>query len=1224
LTESKSIKLGEIRAHRINNDSLDKIILDSTDLFVKNKAAIKKPEKKRLKTIALDVKETSGIIFKSPVYIVPGEDSIPLPKTVKAIDSSVIAGIPEVVTAKDPYVKKQNPYSFCSYNKLQGMNHSVFRSIIQDDNRNIWFGTDGGITKFNGKNFSHYTNQEGLSSNYTWSVYEDSKGNVWTGSRSGLCRFDGRAFSYIKGIEDFSNAIVLSVIEDSKGNMWFGTSIGLIKYTGDSLTHFTVNEGLIWNQVLEVFEDSKQNIWITTPRGLCMYDGKGFIHLNMNNGLIYNFCWAIDEDKSGNIWIGTWQGINKFDGTQITRFVTSDGIINDPVWDIKVDHLDNVWIATNGRGVLKFDGHQLYRFTTDEGLSDNVVTSILEDDCSSLWFGTFNGVNKYSGDVFVHYGKTEGFADNAPLSVIKDIRNNLWIASEDQGLFYFNRHDKDISLYTTNQGLRDNRILSLNMDNSNNLWIAINGEQISKLYNDRFLSVNEDAGRLESVFAFLQDKQDRIWMGGIYGLFSLDGTTVTNYRIEDGLSDNEITTLMEDKKGNIWIGTFYGGINIYNGIDFFIIDKSNGLKDNNIRSLLEDQSGNIWIGTPNGISILYHDKYSRKSKDFMVNQSGQDYFNEFKVFTVSEEMGLSNNHIVSMKLCSSGDLIIGTRNGINVIESDIMSDIRSLIKIAKNPDIPLFKNRTFDDGFYGVGVNFGRTFCETPDEKIWICANDRITVYNPNADYKDKIPPSVNITSIELFNEKIDWSLLENSKDTCITLENGSILKDFEFSGLSKWQSIPKDLSLQYDNNYLTFNFIGVTTGRPKEVKYRYKLEGVDKEWSVVTRRSYASYGNLDHGKYNLKIKAMNSDGVWSKEIKYSFEIRPPWWLTWWFRVTYISIAILALIGFYYWRTASLRKRQKQLEEEVKKATAEIRDKNEELLQQQEEILTQRDQIEEQRDELAVKHDQVSAQKRKIEEIHKEVTDSINYAQRIQSSALPDISAAREHLKDLFILFKPKDVVSGDFYWLAKVNNQLVITVADCTGHGVPGAFMSLLGLSMLKEIVVKEQITRPDLILNRLRKEIISALDQTGEEGKQKDGMDMSLCTIDIETKELQWSGANNPCLIVKNGEMLDIKPDKMPIAIYDRMDDFTLHKVSLNKGDKIYLIGDGYPDQFGGPKGKKFMSKKLKKFLLETSIESINEQYRKLEDKLDDWMNNYGERYDQVDDITVMGIEI
>lgn len=309
-----------------------------------------------------------------------------------------------------------------------------------------------------------------------------------------------------------------------------------------------------------------------------------------------------------------------------------------------------------------------------------------------------------------------------------------------------------------------------------------------------------------------------------------------------------------------------------------------------------------------------------------------------------------------------------------------------------------------------------------------------------------------------------------------------------------------------------------------------------------------------------------------------------------------------------------------RLYNQKKKANFILANKNEEILQKNEEITAQRDEIEAQRDEISNQHSIVTIQKEKIEEIHKEITDSIQYAKRIQRATLPKTETLKSHFTDSFLLFKPRDIVSGDFYWIAEVENHLIVTVADCTGHGVPGAFMSMLGMSILKEVVIKEYITHPSLILKRLRKEIINALQQKGEFGEQKDGMDMALISIDLSTNILQFAGANNPLYIVTNNELLELKGDKMPIAIHDNMEPYTTQEYSLKKGDCLYLLSDGFEDQFGGPYNKKYKSKPLKELLLKNYNLELEQQSEILETELNIWMG----KEEQVDDITVLGIKI
>jgi len=315
---------------------------------------------------------------------------------------------------------------------------------------------------------------------------------------------------------------------------------------------------------------------------------------------------------------------------------------------------------------------------------------------------------------------------------------------------------------------------------------------------------------------------------------------------------------------------------------------------------------------------------------------------------------------------------------------------------------------------------------------------------------------------------------------------------------------------------------------------------------------------------------------------------------------------------------------------------------NVEIQHKNEEIITQRD--------IVVK------QKNYIEEIHKEVTDSINYAKNLQSAILPESDFIKELLHEYFIIFKPRNIVSGDFYWISKRRNWTLIAVADCTGHGVPGAFMSMLGISYLNEIVAKDEVQTASQVLNYLRLNIIKSLKQKGKTGEQKDGMDIAFVALNMETLELQFAGANNPLYIVtQSSELLsyelevrdtdfqnfqnfknleehtnqrfvlqEVKPDKMPIAIHVRMDDFKNNEIKLNKSDLVYLFSDGYADQFGGPKGKKFLYRQFKELLIANWNKSMTEQKEILDNKIEDWISGNEIKYEQTDDITVLGLRI
>ena len=267
-----------------------------------------------------------------------------------------------------------------------------------------------------------------------------------------------------------------------------------------------------------------------------------------------------------------------------------------------------------------------------------------------------------------------------------------------------------------------------------------------------------------------------------------------------------------------------------------------------------------------------------------------------------------------------------------------------------------------------------------------------------------------------------------------------------------------------------------------------------------------------------------------------------------------------------------------------------------------------------------------------IEEKNKDITDSINYAQRIQQAILCDVNEIKQKLPESFILFEPKDIVSGDFYWFSHKEDTLFIAAADCTGHGVPGGFMSMIANSFLNEVVNEKNITRPDLVLNALREKIIGSLRQKGDSMENRDGLDISFCAI--KGNSLSFAGANNPLWMIRNiGEgsefddknpvknekykLLEIPPDKQPIGTHPNPHPFTLRTLPLVKGDSVYLFSDGYADQFGGPRRKKFMYRNLADLLLSVHEKSMDEQKNVLEKTINDWRGDI----EQIDDILMIG---
>lgn len=288
-------------------------------------------------------------------------------------------------------------------------------------------------------------------------------------------------------------------------------------------------------------------------------------------------------------------------------------------------------------------------------------------------------------------------------------------------------------------------------------------------------------------------------------------------------------------------------------------------------------------------------------------------------------------------------------------------------------------------------------------------------------------------------------------------------------------------------------------------------------------------------------------------------------------------------------------------------------------LAENERVLEQK--VIERTEEVVRQKSEIESKNEELEILYKQVTDSIHYAKRIQDAILPSNSTVKKLLPDSFILFKPKDIVSGDFYWIEKKGNLVYFAAVDCTGHGVPGAFMSLVGYNILKDILNNTTASRPAEILDHLREGIVATL-KADESGKQaKDGMDMTLCAINYDTLELQYAAAFNPMCLVRNGELILYQANKFPIGSYvgDKVS-FDNHTIQLQKGDQIFIFSDGYADQFGGPNGKKFMVGNFRKLLTQIATYDSATQKEKLDQTLLNWQGGQ----EQVDDVLVIGVKV
>ncbi|MCC6180222.1 MAG: SpoIIE family protein phosphatase, partial [Bacteroidia bacterium] len=774
---------------------------------------------------------------------------------------------------------------------------------------------------------------------------------------------------------------------------------------------------------------------------------------------------------------------------------------------------------------------------------------------------------------FTNYSTAQGLANNLVLSITEDKSGNLWFGTDGGGV---SRYDgKIFTNYSTAQGLANNLVFSITEDKSGNLWFGTYGGGVTRYDGKSFTNYSTAQGLANnSIWSITEDKSGNLWFGTSGGGVSrYDGKSFTNYSTAQGLANNVVFSITEDKSGNLWFGTEGGGVSRYDGKSFTNYSTAQGLPDNVVTQVVCDKNGkNLVIATNVGVAVgiaftpkLAY-KNTKKQVDFQNNLNNEELtkYYDLVVETYNSSTGYPIKDVNTGQNCllqdSKGIYWAGTGSNATAL---VRMDFKALNRNLKPPTPILYNIKLNEENICYYALLSELSVAEALE------ATDSTTLTQQEIITYGKI-------------------LTQHDRDTLNKRYSG-----IEFDSISKFYPIPQNLVLPYEHNNITIEFNAVQLSRSHLLNFQYMLEGYDKEWSPVLKKREATFGNISEGTYTFKLKVQytgpDGNNEWSEVLKYTFKVLPPWYRTWWMYTIY-ALFIIAFVWLLIWLNGKrLRAKAIELTQKVNEATAEIKE-----------------------------------QKHLIEEKHKEITDSINYAERIQRSFLATKEILDNNLGEYFVFFKPKDVVSGDFYWAASIVSSnavgnFILATADSTGHGVPGAIMSLLNITSLEKAIETE--TEPHHILSKTRQIIIDRLKKDGSEDGGKDGMDCSLLVFNQDKTKLQVAAANNPVWIVRDTEVIEIKPDKMPVGKHDKQDiPFTLHEIALQKGDVVYTLTDGFPDQFGGEKGKKFMSKNLRELLAANAHLPMAEQKQLLETTFNHWKKDV----EQVDDITVIGIKI
>lgn len=1015
----------------------------------------------------------------------------------------------------------------------------------------------------------------------------------------------------VAGGEGLTSPFTHALAQDAQGHLWIGTGEGVGRFDGRKVTMFTTADSLAENYVASIHPDGHGTVWLGhNEGGITRWRGGRFRPL-ATSGLTSSTINAIEGDGHGGIWaIAQNEGVVHADSTGGLRVAAGAPAI---LWYALLNLGNGQLLAGASNGLHLFKivaGHTLVAIPGLENITQAPVRALEQLPDGRIFAGTEDeGVLSFAWDgtgpsgVRTTIGAADGLSTLRVRCMDVGANGQLLVGTAGQGAYEMGMEGSGpgpLRHFGKNNGLGTDVLEDVLLDREGNIWFARPGLGLARLL-DRavvyYFSGQEDGIKVESILA--QGRE--AWFGTRGGVLHAHGgaaMATDTFRLGPDLGQDEVTALLRAPDGRIWAGTgSHGLFRLEPSGAFTKVPFASDRLSGQVHSLA--YSGNaLWVGTSNGIYVI-------------------DSAQTRHITTMN---GLMHNRVNAVFPDRSGRVWVACNNGgVSVIQNDtawsfnlVRDGVASHVTGIAEDDSGTMWFSTYgsgvwyaDSGTYhaltaaqGLRSDYCYAIIADGNGAVWVAHRGGVGRIGTKShaikafDRQFGILPDLAINAMAVDTLHRLWFATDagvvrydNKLTNAPPLPPAVVITTAKVFG----REVPtdQDLELPPDIYRLRFDFMGISMKDPDAVQYRYKLNGHDLEWTT-TKQTSALYMRVQEGTYAFTVQAAYPDGAYSQPAVLHITVRTPLVKQDWFIAVCAALVLLAIGMAFRIRDRNQRHAKEQLQLALDERTHELKTKKEEL-------------------ELS----------------NKDITDSITYARRIQQASLPLSETLTELFPKSFIIYRPRDIVSGDFYWFRQFGEKFILACADCTGHGVPGAFMSMIGSLLLREVSTDREVQAPDVLLRNLDRELRTVLQYHGDDSASRDGMDISLCELDLQTRRLRFAAAMQDVLLVRDGQLSRLRGSRRSIGgLTTNTTDkpFDLVDLPLSPGDRIYLFSDGVPDQFGGAQGKKLKVSGLMSLIANMQASPMEQQAELLQERLLAWQGAQG----QVDDILFIGIEV